>query len=89
MQQHLAAFHMAQKARAKSRTLRRTFNEARQVGQHKFFGRVQAHHAKLGMQRGEGVIRNLGPRGGNRSQKGGFAGIGQAHQPGISNQFQA
>ena len=41
------------------------------------------------MQRGEGIIRNLGAGRRNRGQEGGFAGVGQANQPGISNQFQA
>ena len=40
------------------------------------------------MQRGKGVIRDLGPRVGGRGQEGRFARIGQAEQSDIGNQLQ-
>jgi hypothetical protein len=79
---------MAEEAVTESRALVRALDQAGDVGQHEFLGRVQAHNAELRVQRGEGIVRDLRPGGGAGGQEGGLAGIRQADEPGIRDQLQ-
>ena len=65
----------------------RAFDEARQIGEHEI-GAVDAHHAELRGQRGEGIIGDLGLGGGDAREKRRFACIGQADKPRIGDQLQ-
>ena len=49
----------------------------------------QADDAELGVQGGEGVVGDFRLGGGDDGQEGGFAGVGQADQTGVGDQFQA
>ena len=79
MQQHAAAFGVAEETVAKADALMRAFDQARQIGQHEF-AVVDSHHAELRMQRGEGIVGDLRLGGAHRGEERGLAGIGQADQ---------
>ena len=86
MQQHAAAFDMAQKSVAEAGAFMRALDQARNVRQHEFAA-VGIHHAKLRMQRGERVIGDLRLGGADLRKQGRLAGIGQADQAGIRDQL--
>ena len=79
MQQHRAALDMAEEARAQAMAFMRAFDQARNVGQHEAL-RADAHHAQLRVQRGEGIIGDLGLGRRDRREQRRFPGIGQAQQ---------
>ena len=68
MQDRAAAFGMAEESVAKPDAFMRAFDQARQIGQHEI-GLVDAHHAELRLQRGEGIIGDLGPRRARRATR--------------------
>ncbi len=88
MQQHLRALDMAEEARAEARAFVRALDQPRNVGQHEIVV-ARAHHAEIGMQRGEGVVRDLwlGRRDGSEERR--FAGVGQSDEAGVGDQLQA
>jgi len=49
---------------------------------------VDADHAQVGVQGGEGVIGDLRPRVRGRGEEGRLAGVRQAGKPGVGNQLQ-
>src|SRR5690606_32601174 len=88
MQQHPAALDMAEEAVADADALRRALDEAGNIRQHEL-ARLVAHHAKLRLQGGEGVIPHLRPGVGDGVDEGALARVGQAEQPGVRDQLQA
>ena len=52
---------MAEEARAEPGALVRAFDQAGNVGHHEL-AVADLHHAQPGMQRGEGIVGDLGPR---------------------------
>ena len=87
MQQHVATLGMAEETVAQSHPFVRALDQAGQVGEHEF-ALVDAHHAELRMQRGERIIGDLRLGRADRGEESGLAGIGQADQAGVGNQFQ-
>ena len=69
MQEHAAAFDMAEKTVAETVPLVRAFDQSGDVGQHEF-ATVDIDHAKLGMQRREGIVGDLGLGGADRGKEG-------------------
>ena len=65
----------------------RAFDQAGNISHHEF-GIVNANNAKVGMERGEGVIRDLGPRVRGGGQKGRLPRVGKPKKPHIRDQFQ-
>jgi len=61
MEDYRAALDMAEEARAEPGAVAGAFDETRQIGQDKFLV-VEPYHAKLGAQRGERIVGDLGPR---------------------------
>ena len=64
------------------------FNQAGDVGHYKALAFVHAHHAQVGVQRGEGIVGHFGAGGGHGADQGGFAGIGHAQQADVGQYFQ-
>ena len=87
MQQHAAAFGVAEEAVAEADAFMRAFDQAGQIGEHEF-ALVDAHDAELRMQRGERIVGDLRLGGADRGEEGGLAGIGQADQAGVGDQLQ-
>jgi hypothetical protein len=88
MQEHAAAFGVAEKVVAQSCSLMRAFDQSRQIGEHEFT-LVDAHHAELWMQRREGIVGDLRFSRTHCGKERGFSGIGQADQARIGDQLQA
>jgi hypothetical protein len=80
VQQHRAALHMAEEHVAEPPALMGALDQAGNVG-HDEFRAIDAHDAEIGVQRGEGIIRDLRPRVGGGGEKGRLARVGQAQQP--------
>jgi hypothetical protein len=87
MQQHRAAFDMAEELIAQAAPFGGAFDQAGNVGDDEFMP-VDADHAQVGMQRGERVIGDLRPRVRDGGEEGRFPGIRQAQQPRIGDQLQ-
>src|SRR5882757_1826762 len=85
MQQHAAALDMAQKPVAEAGAFVGALDQTRNIRQHEFTA-VRIHDAKLGMQRGEGIIGNLRFGRADHGEEGRFAGIGQADESGVGDQ---
>ena len=49
---------------------------------------VHLHHAQIGLERGERIVGDLGPRRGDARDQGGFAGVGKSDQPHVGQQLQ-
>ena len=79
---------MAEELVAKPPALMRALDQARDIGDHEFHA-IHTHNAQIGMQGGEGIIRDFGPRIRGGCKEGGFACIGHAQKPHIGNQFEA
>ena len=88
MQQHPAAFDMAEKAVADPLALVGAFDQARDIGQNEV-AVARVDDAQMRMQGGERIVGDPGPGARNPGEEGRFAGIRQADQPGIGNQLQA
>jgi hypothetical protein len=87
MQEGARALDMAEEAVAEADALMRALDQAGNVGNDEF-ALVDAHDAELRMQRGEGIVGDLGLGRGDRREKRRLAGVRQADQPGIGDQFQ-
>src|ERR1700730_9008299 len=88
MQEHAAALYMAKKAVAEPGALMGAFDQARDVREHEF-ATVDRDDAELRMQRGEWVVSDFRLGGAHGRQKRRFAGVGEAHEPGIRDQLEA
>ena len=89
MQQHGAAFDVAEEAVAEAGAFVRALDQAGDVGEDEFLRRGQADDTELRVERGEGVVGDLGFCGGDDGQEGGFTGVGQADKAGVGDQLQA
>ncbi len=78
---------MAQKPVAEAGAFMRALDQPRNIRQHEFAA-VGIHHAELRMQRGEGITGDLRLRRADHREQCRLAGVGQADQAGIRNQFQ-
>ena len=87
MQQHGAAFDMAQKAVANALAFGRPRDQPWDIRDDEL-DIVDANHAKVGVQRCERVVRDLRARIRRRSEEGRFARIGQPQKPRIGDQFE-
>ena len=87
MEQHAAALDVAQKPVAKTMAVMCSLDQARNVGDNEFPA-VASGGAKLRMQGGERIISDLSLRRADRRKKSRFAGVGQADDPGVGNEFQ-
>jgi hypothetical protein len=87
MQQDAAALDMAEKAVAETGAFMRAFDQAGDIRQHEFAA-VGIHHAELRMQRGEGIVGDLRFCRADLGEERRFAGIGQADEARVSDQFQ-
>ena len=87
VQQHAAALDVAEEARAEPGAFVRALDQARNVGQHEVEAR-RAHHAEVGMQRGEGVVGDLRLGGAHRGEERRLAGIGQPDDAGVGDQLE-
>ena len=88
MQEHAAAFDMAEKTVAEPDTLMCALDQAGNVGQHELAA-VAVDDAELRMQRREGIVGDLRLGRAHRREKGRFARVGQPDNAGIGNQLEA
>ena len=88
MQQQARALQVTQELVAQAGAFGRTFNQTRDVGDHKALLRTDAHHAEVGVQCGERVVGNLGARVRDRRDQRGLAGIGHAQQADVGQHLQ-
>src|SRR3546814_9501696 len=87
MEQHAAALDMAQKAVADAGAVGRALDQAGNVGDDEFMPLV-ADDAELWAQGSERIGADLCLRVADRVDEGRLAGVGQADQPGVGEQFQ-
>ena len=80
---------MAEEAVAEARAIRRAFDEARDVGEDEARAGAEIDDAEAGVKRRERIIGDLRMRGGGGGEEGGLAGIRQAYETGVRDQFQA
>ena len=88
VQQQARALQMLEEAVTQTGAFRRAFNQPRNIRDHKAAGIVHPHHAQVGMQRGERIIRHLGTRRRHRADKGGLARVGHAQQAHVRQHLQ-
>ena len=87
VQQHAAALDVAEEARAETCTLVCALDQTRDVGQHEIDARL-AHDAEVGMQRGEGIVGDLGLGRADGCQERRLAGVRQADDAGVGDQLE-
>ena len=91
VKQQAGALNVAQKLHAEALAEMRAFNEAGHVGDDEGLHlRLLTHgdHAEIGLERGEGVVGDLGPRGGDARDECGLAGVGIANQAHVGQQLE-
>jgi hypothetical protein len=89
--QQAGALDVAQKLGAEAGAEVRAFDEAGHIGDDEgLLLRLLADgdHAEVGFEGGEGVVGDLGPRGGDARDERGFAGVGVADQADVGQQLQ-
>ena len=87
MNQRPAALDMAEKAVAEAEAFVGALDQAGNVGEHEV-ALVDPDHAEVGVDGGEGIVGDLRPRRRDRGEQRRLAGVGQADQPGVGDQFQ-
>src|SRR6266540_3081761 len=85
--QHGGARQVAQEAVAEALALGGPRDQARNVGEHEVAA-VHAHHPEHRLQRGEGVVGDLGAGGGGARHDARLAGVGEADQADVGEQPQ-
>ena len=88
MQQHAGALQMLQEPDAEPRAFRRALDQARNVRHDEAAAGPHAHHAEIGCKRRERIIGDFRPRGRNRTDQGGFAGVRKPEQAHVGDQLQ-
>src|SRR6185437_10573642 len=88
MQQHAAAFDVAEDAVAEAGALVRSFNQARNIGEHELAA-IDTDDAKLRIERGERIVGDFGFGGADGGEEGRFAGIRKADDAGVRDQLEA
>ena len=71
-----------------SRALSRALDQAGDIGDDETAVVVDAHHAEIRMQGGEGIVGHLGACGGNRTDKRRFAGVRHAEQADVGQHLE-
>ena len=79
---------MPQELVPESSTFAGTFDESRNVGDHELRFLTQTHHAKVGFQRGEGIVRDLRLGGRHRRDEGALAGVRIPNECDIGHQLE-
>jgi hypothetical protein len=82
------ALDVPQKLQSESLPFVRAFDDAGNVGDDERSIPGQRHDAKVRNQRREGVIRDLGTRGGDDGQERRLAGVGLTYQPDIGDELE-
>ena len=87
---------MTQEVVTEAPALRGPFNEPGDVGDNELRGVAgsrgpvtHAHHAEIGNERGEGVVRDLGTSGRDSRDQRGLAHVGKTDQRHVGLEFQA
>ena len=91
MRQHARALNVAQELDAQSRAQMRAFDQPWHVGDNKglLLGLLaDGDHAEIGFQRGEWIIGDLGPRGGDARDQRGLARVGIADEADVGEQLE-
>src|SRR6516162_3013084 len=79
---------MTQELMAEPMTAMGAFDEPGDIGNDEAAVIAQADNAEIGRQRGEGVVGDFGPCGGDARDERGFAGIREANEPDVREQLQ-
>ena len=74
---------------AEARAFGGAFDQARDVGKDEARAGAEIDDAEAGVKRRERIIGDLRMRGGGGGEEGGLAGIRQADETGVRDQFQA
>ncbi len=82
------AFDVAQEAQAEPFAAVGALDDAGDVGHDEGACVAIGDDAEVGHQGGEGVVGDFGFGGGEAGQQGGFAGVGEAHQPDVGQQLE-
>ena len=82
------ALYVAQEAKSDAFSLAGPFDNSRNVRHYKTSVVVVTDNSKIWLKGRESVVCNLRLRGGDCGEKGGFSGVGEAHEPDIGQQFQ-
>jgi hypothetical protein len=88
VQQQSRAHEVSQELQPEPRPLGRALDQPRYVGQHEAAVDVHPYHAERRHERGERIVGNLGARGGNSADQGGFSGVRHAKQPNVGKELQ-
>ena len=88
VKQQAAAIHVPQEVVPQPRALGGTVNRTGNVGNDKALPAVHPHHARIGRQRGEMVVRDFGACRADAGEQGGLAHAGVADQSDICDQLQ-
>src|SRR5690348_8507081 len=97
MDEQTRALDMAEKTDPESRSFVGAFDETGQIGNDKraaefaaFFSRpaIGVDHAEIGLERGEGIVRDFRPGRGNHRDERRFTGIRKTDKADVSEQFQ-
>ena len=85
--EHAGAFDVPQKVIPQTHARMRALDEAGDVGQHHILI-IHHGHAQVGLQRGEGIVRDLGFGPGDGGQQGAFARVGHANDADVCDELQ-
>ena len=89
MQQHGAAFDVAEEAVTEAGAFVGAFDQAGDVGYDELLGVAEADDAELGVERGEGVVGDLGAGGGDDGEEGALASVREADEADIGDELEA
>jgi hypothetical protein len=82
------SFHVPEKAQTESGSLMGALDETRYVGNHKRPSLREAHRAQVRDKGGEWVVGDLGAGGRDSGNEGGLAGVGEADEARLGEEFQ-
>ena len=87
MQEDGGALDMTEEAVADAGPFMSAFDQPGNVGKHEI-GAVDAHHAEIGVKRGEGIVGDLRLGRADRGQEGRLSGIGKSDDAGIGDELE-
>ena len=79
---------MTQELEPEPRAFACTFDQTRNIGDHKTLFCSHAHHAQMRVQGREGIVRNLRTGVGNGRNEGGLTGVGHSEKPHVRQDFE-
>ena len=88
MDEQSAAVDVAEEVVTQPRALAGALYDAGDVGQHEALPLADVHHAEVGEQRGEVVVRYLGVGVGHHAEQGALAHVREAHQADVGQELQ-